>query len=368
VKLNISKSELSVAINLVIRATASRPSVPSLSGILLSAEEGRIKLFASDLETSINTEVAGTIEAEGSVALAGKMIANIIKSLPEGPVILETKEKEGEVLNISAGSSRFEVRTIPTSDFGSFPAIETENSVTLPAPVLNALIKKVSKSVSRDETRAVLTGVLFTVDGPSARMVATDSFRLSLVEQIIESATEKPVEVLIPGKALDEIVRMTKETDKVTIASSQNHILFTFGETAFLTRRLEGTYPNYQQLIPNSWNTQANISHSEMIDSVRRVSLLALNNAAVSINISAENQTLHLSAKSQEMGTAEETLLVKTEGTDNSIAINYNYLLDGLSVIESEFVSIEIQDAMKPGIIRAPEEHFTYLVMPVRAN
>ena len=364
-KLTISKTELANAVNLVIRATASRPSVPSLSGILITATKDGIEFFTSDLETSIKTAANGIVEEEGQVAIAGKILSNIVKSLPETAVLLET---DGELLCINAGQSAFAIRTINTADFNEFPTITSDQEISLSAATLAGMVKKVSKAVSRDETRVVLTGVLLTIDGPSIKMVSTDSFRLAVIEQISEQAYDTPFEALIPGKALDEIARMTSENDTITITVSQNQVLFSFGTTALITRRLEGKFPNYQQLLPTEYTTKAIATHSELLESVRRVSLLALNNAAINLAVSAENQTLHLDAKSQELGTAEENLMVKTEGEDNTISINYSYFIDGLSVIDSEFVSIEIQDPLRPGIIRAPEENFTYLVMPVRSN
>jgi DNA polymerase-3 subunit beta len=366
VKISISKGELVNAINLVIRATASRPSVPSLSGILIETTTGGITLYASDLETSIKTSAVALVEEEGVVAVGGKIFSNIIKSLPETSVVLDCQE---DILHITAGQSVFDIRTINPSDFSPFPTqFDEENKREVSAGVLPAMIKKVSKSVSRDETRAILTGVLLSMDGPSIKMVATDSYRLALIEKIAQKAYDTPFEVLVPGKSLEEVGRMVDESDVVKIMVSAGQILFVFGKTLFVTRRLEGKYPNYKSLIPREWNTKATITHNEILDSARRVSLLAMNNASVKMEISTENQRITLSSKSQDLGNAEEKIPVKVEGADNHISINYNYLIDGLSVVESEFITFEMSEPMKPGIIRAPEENFTYLVMPVAAH
>ena len=364
-KLTINKQALLSAINKVIKATASRPSVPYLSGVLISVKDSEMTLFASDLETSIQTKVECLVESEGVVAVAGKILANIINALPDTAVHLYD---EGEFLKISAGQSEFEIRKINTEDFSTFPQIMSEQEVVIPADKLSLMVKKVSKAVSRDESRVVLTGVLFTVEEDVITMVSTDSFRLALIEQKLEKALNETFEVLIPGKVLDEIARMITGSEQVKVASTANQILFSFDDTKMLTRRLEGKFPNYKQLIPSSYTTKAITDHSELLDSVRRVSLLALNNAAISVEVSAEDQTLSLSAKTQELGAAKESILVKTEGTDNTIAINYSYFLDGLTSINSDTVYLEIQDPLRPGILRAPEENFTYLVMPVRAQ
>ena len=364
-KLTINKQSLLTAINKVIKATASRPSVPYLSGVMISVKDSEMTLFASDLETSIQTKVDCLVESEGVVAVAGKILANIINALPDTAIHLYD---EGELLKISAGQSEFEIRKINTDDFSTFPPIVSEQEVIIPADKLSLMIKKVSKAVSRDESRVVLTGVLFTVEEDVVTMVSTDSFRLALIEQKLEQPTNKTFEVLIPGKVLDDIARMITGAESVKIASSANQTLFSFDDTKILTRRLEGKFPNYKQLIPSSYTTKAITNHAELLESVRRVSLLALNNAAISVEVSAEDQTLSLNSKTQELGAAKESILVKTEGTDNTIAINYSYFIDGLTSINSDTVYLEIQDPLRPGILRAPEENFTYLVMPVRAQ
>lgn len=364
-KFTINKQDLLTAINKVIKATASRPSVPYLSGILIEATDSSVTFFSSDLETSIQTKVDCTAEKKGAVAVAGKILSNIINALPETAITLYT---EGEFLKIEAGQSKFEVRVINTADFSSFPELAREQEIVIPADKLSKMVKKVAKAVSRDESRVILTGVLLTITDDVITMVSTDSFRLALVEQQLEQEIENPFEVLIPGKILEEAARMVGSSDSVRIVASANQVLFSFDETKMVTRRLEGKFPNYKQLIPDSYATKVITERSELLESVRRVSLLALNNAAISVDVSTEDQVLSLSSKTQELGAAKESLLVKTEGTDNNIAINYSYFIDGITSINSDTVYLEIQDPLRPGILRAPEENFTYLVMPVRAN
>ncbi|MCL2605760.1 MAG: DNA polymerase III subunit beta [Coriobacteriia bacterium] len=364
-RFTISKQDLLTAINRVIKATASRPSVPYLSGVLITAKDSSVTLFASDLETSIQTEVDCKVEVDGVAAVAGKILSNIVSALPETMINFSTN---GEFLTIEAGQSKFEIRTINVADFSDFPEIEKDQEIVIPADNFSSMAKKVAKAVSRDESRVILTGVLVTVKDNIITMVSTDSFRLALIGQELKKASDEVFEVLVPGKVIEETARMVKGSDNLTIVSSANQILFSFDKTKMVTRRLEGKFPNYKQLLPDSYTTKAIIDHSELLESVRRVSLLALNNAAVNVEISAENQTLSLNAKTQELGTAKESLLVKAEGEDNNIAINYSYFIDGLTSINSGTVYLEIQDPLRPGILRAPEENFTYLVMPVRAN
>ncbi len=363
-QISITKTELSSALARVIHATASRSSVPSLSGILISCKEGEITFFASDLETSIKTQVEGLITEPGVVAVPGKIFSDIIRSLPESAVNLTL---EGEQLTITAQQSHFTIRTLNPDDFVRFPEVSENQQITLPADLIRTMVRKVGRAVSKDETRAVLTGIYLAAEADEIKMVATDIYRLAMVTKKLEQTLEEPFTVLIPGQAAEEVVKMIDD-GPVTISLSQNQILFSFGQTQFVTRKIEGHYPNFMQLLPKEWLVQATVAQTELFEAVKRVSLLAVTNAAVKFSVTVEEQDLMLTSHSLDLGSASEHVMIKAEGSDQEIAINYSYLLDGLSVIESEFITIEIQDSMKPGIIRAPEEDFLYLVMPMRIN
>ena len=364
-KISISKQSLLTAINRVIKATASRPSVPYLSGVLITVSDAEVQLFASDLETSIQTSVSCLVEDIGQVAVPGKLLLNIVNSLEDTTIHLY---EEGEFLKISAAQSDFEIRKIQTADFSDFPSIISEQSAELPADKMSNMIKRVSKAVSSDESRVVLTGILLTIEGEDITMVSTDSFRLALIEQKIDNSVPHPFEALIPGKVLGEVAKMIGGSGTVKIEASSNQVLFTFGDTKMITRRLEGRFPNYKQLIPSEFKTTVIVDHSELLATVRRVSLLALSNEAINVEVSSENQSLTLNFKKQDIGSAKGSMMVKVEGEDNTISINYSYLIDGLTSISTDTVLLEIQDPLRPGIVRAPEENFTYLVMPVRSQ
>ncbi|MBK5211078.1 MAG: DNA polymerase III subunit beta [Coriobacteriia bacterium] len=364
-KIIISKNELVTGFETVLKATASRTSVPALAGVLISIEGENISFFATDLETSIKTTVPGIIEETGAVAVPGKIFSSIIRSLPESSVIIET---QNELVNISCNQAHFTINSLNASDFTRFPDISGIEKISLPSEVLGSMVRKVAKAVSRDDTRAILTGILLTIDGEIVKMVATDSYRLALVEKYLEQPAAEAFEVLVPGKAFEEVVKMVGSVETIDMTITSNQIMFSFGTTAYVTRRLEGNFPNYRQLIPKEWKAKITTAHQEFSDSVKRVSLLALNNAAIKIVCNLDEQQINLSAKAQDVGNAEETLSVKVEGESQEISFNHSFIQDGLSVIDNEFVTLEIQDAMKPGLLRSPEEGFTYLMMPVRAT
>ena len=365
-KITIARSELLDALSIVGKGMSARSTLPILSGVLFSASDGLVQMQTTDLEVSVRHSSPALVEREGQVVLPGKLLTDIIRSLPEAAVTIET---EGEVALVRCQHSSFTVKMLNPSDFPRFPEVSVEKQVSLSSTTLASMVKQVSRAVSRDETRATLTGVLFAVDGPTVRMVATDSYRLAVRELLLEAEAGEDVEVVIPGKALEEVSRLAGDEDQVTLGVSDNQIVFGFGMTTFVTRRIEGTFPNYKQLIPKETETTAVVSTEEFAAAVKRVSLMAMHNSPLKISISVADQTLSMSANTQDVGDASEDLLVKAEGNDVEIAFNHAFLMDGLNSAPSETLRLEVQSALKPGVLRAVEvEGFLYLLMPVRVG
>ncbi len=237
----------------------------------------------------------------------------------------------------------------------------------LNGPVLAATVRQVGKAVSRDETRAIITGVLMVTEGPSLRLVATDSYRLALRERVLETAPGEDIEVVVPGRALDEVARLAQSVEEIVIGVSHNQILFELGPTVFVTRKIEGNFPNYRQLLPKETNTTVVVPVDELTAAVKRVALMAQHNAPIKLSVNVEDMTLSLSATTQDLGDASEDLMVKVEGEDVEIAFNHTFFLDGLASADGDEVQLSIQNSLKPGLIKMPgDEGFVYLLMPVR--
>lgn len=363
-KLSIARSELLDALNTVSKGMSARSTLPILSGIYLDASEGTLSLQATDLEVSVKHSSSALVEEEGKIVVPGKLLSDIVRSLPEAAVTLELDK---ELVSVRCQQSAFTMKTLNPADFPKFPAVSIEKSVSLPADALASMVKKVARAVSRDETRAILTGVLFVIDGPTMKLVATDSYRLAVVEKLLEEPAGEDIEAVIPGRALDEASKLAAAGEAVRIGVSENQIVFEFGETTFVTRRVEGTFPNYRQLIPKEAETSVIVDTNEFLSAVKRVSLMALHNTPLKMSVNAEDQTLSLSATTQDVGDASEDLMVKTEGKDVEIAFNHAFLIDGLTAVPSESVTVEVQSSLKPGLLRSrAEEDFLYLLMPVR--
>lgn len=363
-KITIARSELLDALNVVSKGMSSRSTLPILSGVYMNASEGELSLQATDLEISVRHKAPALVEEDGTVVVPGKLLSDIVRSLPEAAVTLE---KDKEVVSVRCQQAAFTVKTLNPADFPRFPEIAIEKSVELPSDTMASMVKKVSRAVSRDETRAILTGVLMVIEGPAVKMVATDSYRLAVVERLLEEPAGEDIEAVVPGRALDEATKLASSGSFVRMGVSENQIVFEFGETTFVTRRIEGAFPNYKQLIPKESETSVVVSTDEFMASVKRVSLLALHNTPLKIEVHNEDQTMSLSATTQDVGDASEDLMVKAAGKDVEIAFNHAFLMDGLSAIQTETTRLEAVSALKPGLLRSEgEEDFLYLLMPVR--
>ncbi|MDH4140235.1 MAG: DNA polymerase III subunit beta [Coriobacteriia bacterium] len=364
-KFSVARGELVDALSAVSRGLSSRSTLPILSGILFSAEEsGAVTLQATDLEVSVKNALEANVSESGQSVLPGRLVADIVRALPEAAVEIQLTS---DAARIECGTSSFSVRTLPAEDFPRFPEVEGDKSVVLDTKTFTSAVTHVSKAVSRDETRPILTGVLVCVEGPSLRMVATDSYRLAVKEIVLSENAGAEANVVIPGKALDEVARLASGVETITFSVSDSQIVFEVGRTVFVTRRIDGTFPNYKQLIPQETETKVAVSREEMLQAVRRVSLLAQHNSPLRISIQASEQTMTLSATTQDVGDASEALMVKAEGTDVEIAFNHAFLADGLAAAEGEDVALEMVSPLKPGVLRATQdEGFLYLLMPVR--
>jgi DNA polymerase III subunit beta len=365
-KLTVARGELVEALTVVSRGLSSRSTLPILSGILVSASsDGEVTLQATDLEVSVRRSLPFvSVEREGAIVVPGKLLTDIVRSLPEAAVTLSL---EGESLSVSCMQSSFAVRTLPADDFPKFPDVEAEKSISLPSSRITEIVRHVAKAVSRDETRPVLTGILLTVEGQTVRMVSTDSYRLAVKEALVEEGSLEDIQVVVPGKVMDEVARLAPDAEDITLGVSENQAIFAFGTTEFVARRIEGTFPNYRQLIPKETETTVDVPREEALAAVKRVSLLAQHNTPLRLSVNTEDQTLSLSATTHDVGDASEDLMAKVEGSDVEIAFNHTFLLDGLLAAEGDSVRISIVSPLKPGVITSSgDEGFLYLLMPVR--
>lgn len=362
-KISIARGELLEALSTVGKGLSSRTTLPILSGILLVAAGDDLTLQSTDLEVSIRAIVGAKVDKEGQTVVPGRLITDIVRSLPEASVTIDATAHDHA--EISCGSSRFSVRTLSPDDFPRFPEVNAEKKVSIPTATMVDVVRQVSKAVSRDETRPVLTGVLTVIDGDAMRMVATDSYRLAVREVVLKTAASEGLEVVVPGKAIEEVPKLAGSEEEVSLGVSENQVVFEFGRVVYVSRRIEGNFPNYRQLFPKEFETVATVDRQELLEAVKRVSLMAQHNAPLRLRVS--ESTLTLSAQSADVGDAREELMVQTDGKEVEIAFNHSFLQDGVAVATSEQVQLQILNPLKAAVMRpVAAEDFSYLLMPVR--
>lgn len=361
-KFSINKTELQNAISIVLKGASTRSTLPVLSGIFIDAHSEGLTLQATDLEFSIQYEVAALVEEEGKTVVPGKLFNDIVKSLADSAVRVQQKENE---VHITCDTSSFSVKTMNPEDFPAFPHVEADQSIEIPFPQFSRMVHRVSRSVSRDESRAILTGILISVEDGKLRMVATDSYRLALAQADIADTTD--FEAVISGSFLQEIAALPKTEEPVKISLAENQIIVTCAQTVFVNRRIEGTYPNYKQLLPDSYTTRAEIDLAALSASVKRASLLTSTNSPLRLDFNIASQTLQIDAISVDVGSAQETIPCTIQGEDMQIAFNSTYVNDGLGSFNCEKAFFDVQTSTRPGILRTTEDDsFLYLIMPVK--
>lgn len=367
-KLSLPTSDLLTQLQSATRVASSRTAIQALSGVMISAEDGQAVLLATDTEVGLRIPLSGEIVAPGNVVLPGRLLLEVVRSLSSESLTLELRAAEQDVELIS-GASTFHIRTLRAEDFPNLPAPAAETRMTLPAQVFVDTALQVSRSASKDETRPVLTGVLVSASERELRMVATDSYRLSVKRTPLETPLEGSIEANVPARALAELARIVQggELSELSVSLGQNQIVFELGQTVLSSRLIDGQFPNYRQLLPDSVEHELRLSTGELVDVVRRISLMAQKNTPLRLAFT-EGQVV-VSAVTPDVGEASETLPVPFAGEPFEIGFNPEFLRDGLESVESEELVLKLISPLRPGLIESPEPgEFVYLIMPIRLN
>lgn len=361
-RFSINQSEFLNALSIVQKGLSARSTLPVLSGIYVEASGDEVCFQTTDLELSIQFTSAALVEEEGRTVFPGKLMVDIVKNLPDAAVHVEASD---DAAIISCDSSSFSIKCLNAEDFPGFPQVVPEQQITIPFGSFSAMARKVCRVVSKDESRAILTGVLIEVEDNMLKMVATDSYRLAVTETPLEG-TNIEFSAVLAGSFVADLAGLPKTGESISLALAENQIIATYGGTVFVNRRIEGKYPNYKQLIPPSYETRCTADRNALLAAVRRASLLDHNRSQVRFSINVSSQTIQLTT-SQDVGSTQEIVKAQIEGADVEIGFNSYYVVEGLAAMESSEVALEVQGPLKPGIMKgSPEENYLYLVMPVR--
>ena len=342
-------------------ATGRTGSLPVLSGVRIDLHGDELRVTGTDLELTIQVEVAVSGDSDGATVLPARLAADIVRSLETGAVTVQADQDDAR---ISAGRSQFAVRPLSLDDFPRLPDAAAD-AVTLPAATFGEALRQVARAASGDESRPILTGVLLAAEDDGLRLVATDSYRLAVRDLPGTSVLRTDQKVLVPSRALNELVRLLPSSGDVTLRLGERDATFEVGGARLSTRLIEGEFPNYRQLIPQQYPNRLTVGREPLLDAVRRVKLLARDSTPIRLSMSPD--ALELTATTQDIGQAAEGLDAKYEGAEMVVAFNPDYLSAGVDAVTADEVVLETLDAMKPAVLRAGDaSDFLYLLMPVR--
>jgi DNA polymerase-3 subunit beta len=362
IKLTCSRDELAQKLGVVSRAVSTRASVQILSGVLLRAEGGRLHLAATDMELSLRSSLEAQVNDEGAAVIPGRLLVDLVRLLPAAEVTIEQKPEEG-VLHVTSGSSTASLNTYAAEDFPRLPDLDAVGTFTVPRETLLETVSRVARSASRDESRPVLTGILVRFESGSLVMAATDSYRLSVKETKVDGDIPD-LEAIIPARALGELARIAVSGDSIELGVHENQVVFAAEDVWLTTRRIDGQFPNYKQLLPETFEHEVTLPRGEFLDVVRRVGVLVQRTSPIQLRF-AEGE-LRVLARTQDVGEAQETLPVAFSGEPMEIGFNAEFLREGIESIGADDVRLRLISPLRPAVIDGSEDDPTYLIMPIR--
>ncbi len=362
------KDTILKAINSVVKAVASKTTMPILEGILIQTNDNEIKLTTYDLELGIEYVIECEVKEQGSTVVNAVMFSEIIRKLPDTEISITLNNQN--LLEIECEGALYKLATMKPEEFPELPKIEVENSVEIEQNVLKNMIRKTIFAVSSEESRPIFTGCLFEIENNKLTLVAVDGFRLAL-KSIFLNKESNNFKAVIPGKTLNEVNKIiTDSFDTVKIGVSKNQALFEMDNCKVVTRILDGEFLNYKNVIPNSWETRIKVNKNNIQDSFERISLISASSVEKEkkypVKVQVDIGKVIISCTNQ-TGDAKEELFVSTEGKNLEAGFNPKYFLDSLKAIEDEEVYIEFGTSISPCLIKSTEkEDYIYMILPIR--
>ena len=384
-KLVCSQAELNTALQLVSRAVASRPTHPVLANVLLTADAGtdRLSLTGFDLSLGIQTALTASVESSGAITLPARLLGEIVSRLSsDSPITLATDEA-GEQVELKSLSGSYQMRGMSADDFPELPLVESGKAVKVNARALLTALRGTLFASSSDEAKQLLTGVHLHFDGKAMEAAATDGHRLAVlsladalsVEATFPSDMDDEGEnfaVTLPSRSLREVERLIagwRGDDQVSLFCDKGQVVFLAADQVVTSRTLDGTYPNYRQLIPDGFARSFDVDRRAFISALERIAVLAdQHNNVVKVSGDSTSELLQISADAQDVGSGSESLSAEFIGDAVQIAFNVRYVLDGLKVMDSDRIVLRCNAPTTPAIISPKDDDigFTYLVMPVQ--
>ena len=363
-KFSIEKDHILEALQKVQSIVPQRPVLPILSNVLLEAGDGKLTLTTTDQEVSVRTTLKADVSEPGATTLPARRFFSICRELPSHQV--DIKVTDNDVAEISSGAANFKLEGLSQDDFPPMPSFEESFSYQLQQGTLKGLLQKTSYAASTDESRAILNGSLMVFRDNKLTVVCTDGRRLALVEQEIDIPEDAELDIVVPTKTIAELIKTLEDEGEASIKMSATQVAFEFGSIFIISKLVDGTYPNYRQVIPSQCEERIAIDRETLHDAVRRVSLM-LDDQAASVKVSITENRIELLTSSPEVGEARESVPVKYSGKDITIAFNPAFMMAPLKHLDSDEIYLELSDELSPGVIKS-NVPFLYVIMPIRVN
>lgn len=373
-KVTLLQENLARGLGIVSRAVSPRSTLPVLSNILIATDGGRLRLSATNLEMGITCWIAARIEEEGSTTVPARTLADLVNTLPGEQVALNL-DTTTQTLNVRSGTSTNDIKGIDAQEFPPLPVPDMEGAVQLNVVDFREMIHQVAFAASTDEARPVLMGVLVIVDGDQITMAAADGFRLSVRSATLSAPASQPVNIIVPARALSELARIAsdgEETISMVVPKGRGQVVFRVKDAELVSQLIDGTFPDYQQIIPRSYKSRTLIATSSLLKACKQAEIFARDGSNVArLDIKAahgemEPSEVEISATSEETGKNETIVEATVDGSGVLIAFNVKYLREALEVIRTPNVALETSAANAPGVIRpVGEDDFLHVIMPM---
>ncbi len=369
-KLKVMQEKIYDGLRIVQGAVSKKTTLPILNGILLEFKKDKgIHLTGTDLEIGIETWINTDIKEGGAIVLPAKNIAAIIRELPN-EIIDITVNLENYKVTLKCMDSKFVINGYNPDEFPALPKVDNPVNININSNKFLNIIEEVKFSTAVEETQPALTGALMVIDNNLIKMVSTNTYRLSYSQRKISENIDKNIKVILPGKTLNELSSLLSEEDKVRIQINSNYASFQFSDITVISRLIEGQFPNYEQVMPDEYNTSISVNRADFKKAVKRASLIARQDSnIISLKIS-ESGKLIINSMDSDTGSAHEELTAECRGPEQNINIDADYLLDVLKVINEDDVNLDFVGSLNPLTIKKikDEDKFIYLIMPVRPD
>jgi DNA polymerase III subunit beta len=375
VKVSCLQETLQRALGQVSRAVATKTALPVLSNVLLATDDGRLKIAATNLEIGITTFVPAQVEEEGRITVDARLLSEFVNTLPNDTVQLSS-DRVRFSLAVQCGRDKAAINGIDADDFPVIPTVSGEAFTAVVDPqLLREMIGQVELAAAADDSRPVLAGVLTRFEGTTLTLAAADGFRLAVRQAELPNAVESKFDVIVPARAYRELARIISDSTeplKLSITPNQSQLLVRVGDTEFLSRLIEGTFPDFRQIIPREFGTTVEVGRDAFVNAVRRSSYFARdNNDVVRITVKPgdgdlDPGTIEISATAAERGNSQSYVDSSVSGPELQIAFNARYLADVLGVIRQGQVMLGMNGGNQAGVVRAAgADDYTHVIMPM---